>query len=250
MRETQDAICLRTADWSETSQVVCFLTRGVGLVRLVAKGSKRPKSKSGGRIDLLQEGRLVFISKQGALGTLVEFTESFTRRNLQKDATRLYAALYALELTGESLAEDDPHPEVFDLLHNALSRFNDLDAPIPAVVAYFQWRLLRNIGLLGNMSACNICGLDMKGSGGKLFFSSTQGGLVCEKCSDKAIDKIVLSSDALAGITALSDAEAGRKTSLPDNQAHVLNSVLAYHATHLLGKRLRTARYVIKAGGI
>jgi len=231
--------------------VVCFLTRGVGLVRLVAKGSKRPKSKSGGRIDLLQEGRLVFISKHGALGTLVEFTESFSRRNLQKDAARLSAALYALELTGESLAEDDPHPEVFELLHNALSRLNDLDAPIPAVVAYFQWRLLRNIGLLGNMSACNICGLDLANPvSGKVYFSSTTGGLVCGTCTGQARDRIQLSSDAMAGIAALSDAEAGRKTSLPDKQAHVLNSVLAYHATHLLGKRLRTARYVIKTGGI
>ena len=54
------AICLRTADYSETSQVVHFLTRAHGLVRLLAKGAKRPRSKSGGAIDLLSEGQVVY----------------------------------------------------------------------------------------------------------------------------------------------------------------------------------------------
>ena len=53
MRHRQPAIALRTTDYSETSQVVHFLTREMGGVRLLAKGTKRPKSKSGGAIDLM-----------------------------------------------------------------------------------------------------------------------------------------------------------------------------------------------------
>ena len=62
MRHREPAICIRATDYSETSQVVCFLTRGAGLVRLLAKGSKRAKSATGGAIDLLSEGDLVFIA--------------------------------------------------------------------------------------------------------------------------------------------------------------------------------------------
>jgi len=75
MRHRQPGICLRVTDYSETSQVVHFLARGCGVVHLLAKGTKRPKSRSGGAIDLLAEGDLVFTTRSsGALGTLIEFT--------------------------------------------------------------------------------------------------------------------------------------------------------------------------------
>ena len=57
MPTTDQAVCIRTSDYSETSQVVVLLTRQGGVVRLLAKGSKRPKSSSGGRVDLFAEGQ-------------------------------------------------------------------------------------------------------------------------------------------------------------------------------------------------
>ena len=38
------AICLRTVNYSETSQVVTLLTREYGKIALMAKGSRRVKS--------------------------------------------------------------------------------------------------------------------------------------------------------------------------------------------------------------
>jgi recombinational DNA repair protein (RecF pathway) len=72
MRRREPAICLWVGDYSETSQVAHFLMRGGGKVHLLAKGSKRAKSRTGGPIDLLAEGELVYIpaSREG-LGTLV-----------------------------------------------------------------------------------------------------------------------------------------------------------------------------------
>ena len=159
MRLREPGICLRTTDYSETSQVLQFLTRGAGVVRLLGKGTKRPKSSSGGAIDLLAEGDLVFIRKNtDSLGVLVEFTETVSHSDLRVDAGRLNTSLYMIELVSESLPEADPHPEVFDLLHRALARVPQPDAPLQAVLAYFQWRLLRCVGLLGGMEACVSCG--------------------------------------------------------------------------------------------
>ena len=56
------AIVLRRLDYSETSQVLVFLTREHGLQRLIAKGIKRStKKKYATGIDLLERGRLVFL---------------------------------------------------------------------------------------------------------------------------------------------------------------------------------------------
>ena len=246
MRHREPSICLRTWDWSETSQVVCFLTRGQGLVRLVAKGTKRPKSKSGGQLDLLAEGDLVFTAKNEGLGTLIEFSESQTRRLLRRDPRRLYGALLCLELAGETLAEHDPHPEVFDLLHNALARLDEPDAPVAAVLAWFLWRLLRNIGLLGEMEACIGCGARLAVGDDPIFFTSLQGGLVCGRCAGSVREKVRIDRVVHEGLEVLAAVEARRRRPLPEETARRVGRLLAYHVVQQLGRPLKTARYVFE----
>lgn len=247
MRHREPAICLRASDYSETSQIVTFLTRGGGRVRLIAKGAKRAKSKTGGAIDLLVEGELVFtISRSGGLGTLMEFTETTTRRELRGDVERLNAALYLIELTGEMVADEDPHPEVFDLLHNALERLAQPEAPMLAVVVYFLWRLLRHVGLLGALDACVSCGQAMAGARGTdVWFSSSQGGLVCDACAPSISERARLDGSTMAALATLLAAESGRRVQLPDAQAARLGMVLNYHVTHQLGKPMKMARHVL-----
>ena len=248
MPQRESAICLRTADYSETSQVVHFLTRGWGVVRLLAKGAKRKKSATGGAIDLLSEGDLVFIASSGqALGTLVEFTETASHGSLRKDTGRLNAAMLMIELVGALLPEADPHPEVYDLLHNSLARLGDADAPLPAVLAYFLWRLLRHVGLLGDLDKCVVCGGSPAGPPRDAYFSSTEGGLLCGGCESGVAEKYRLDGSTLAGLAALAAAQAGRKVALPDKQAYAICRMLAYHASQQLGKPLKTARYAIPA---
>ena len=248
MQQRESAICLRTTDYSETSQVVHFLTRGWGVVRLLAKGAKRKKSKSGGAIDLMAEGDLVFIaSSRQTLSTLVEFTETVSHGDLRTDPGRLNAGLYMIELVGEMLPEADPHPEVFDLLHNGLARLGQADAPIAAVLAYFQWRTLRHVGLLGELDQCVCCGGSVVDAGGgravDVHFSATAGGLVCGACEPTLSEKYRLDGAATAGLAALAAAQAGAKVALPDKQANGVNRMLAYHVAHQLGRPLRMARY-------
>lgn len=255
MRQREPAICLRTHDYSETSQVVHFLTRAAGVVRLLAKGTKRPKSKSGGAIDLLSEGDLVFSGAgRQALGTLMEFTETVAHLDLRRDARRLNVALYMIELVAEMLPESDPHPEVFDLLHNGLLRLGQEGAPLRAVLAYFQWRLLRHAGLLGQLNECVSCGVVILAPpqagtcalppATDVYFSSFQGGLLCDACESAVVEKFRLDHDTLAAIAALTAVEAGTRVTLPDKPAAALTSLLNYHITQQLGKPLRMAKYV------
>lgn len=248
MRSREPAICLRTTDYSETSQVVHFLARQTGVVRLLAKGTKRPRSKSGGAIDLLSEGDLLFTVKDaGTLGTLMEFSETASHTSLRRDATRLNTSLYMLELTHEMLAEGDPHPAVFDLLHRALERLGQDDAPIAAVLAYFQWRLLRHVGLLGGLDSCCACGASVRDMSRQadVYFSSRQGGLLCDGCDGGEPEKFRLEPATLDALATLAAAEAGRRATLPEPQARSVNRLLGYHVTHQLGKRLKMTRYAL-----
>jgi len=241
MATTDRAICLRTTDFSETSQVLVMLTRDSGVVKLLAKGSKRPKSKSGGRIDLFSEGECTYApAKSKDLSTLMEFTETAGHLDLRSDLDRLNAGMMMLELAGSMLAEGDPQPVAFDLLHNALARLGVPEASPTAVLAYFQFRLLRLAGLLGQMTACAGCGATV--SAGGIYFSSSAGGLLCRQCQAGAEENISVGRDALAGLAILAAAEAGQRPAFPPRQAAAAIAVLTYHVQYQLGKRLRTAR--------
>ena len=249
MQQRDLAICLRTSDYSETSQVVHLLGRASGVIRLLAKGAKRKKSSTGGAIDLMSEGDLVYIPHpSGSLGTLVEFTETHSHSALRTGAARLNTGLYMIELAGALLAEADPHPEVFDLLHNALARLGEPDSPPAAVLAWFQWRTLHHAGLLGDLTACAACGRHVGPASRGAYFSSSAGGVVCSACEASMTEKLRLDHAALAGLDALAAVAAGRKATLPDSQAHAVNRVLAYHVANQLGKPLKMARYAIEAG--
>ncbi len=249
MRYREPAICLRTVDYSETSQVVHFLTRDEGIVHLMAKGTKRPKSKAGGAIDLTSEGELVFISKAiGAMGTLVEFTESVSHLGLRKDRAKLFGAMFMLELVSATVLEGDPHPDLFALIHNGLARLDEEDSNAMAVTAYFQWRLLRHVGLSIRIDQCVSCDGDL-GAGqsaraGEAYFNSSLGGLICRDCEASVADKKRISPETLAGLDALLAAESGRPANLTETQARGVNRLLSYHIQQHIGKPLHMPRHI------
>ena len=244
-------ICLKVVDYSETSQVVHFLTRNTGIVNLLAKGTKRPKSKSGGTIDLLAEGDVLFSCKNPeTLGLLMEFSETVSRTPLRRDGRRLNVSLYMIELVGKMLPEGDPHPLVFDLLHNALERLAQSDSPIEAVLGFFQWRFLRHVGLLGELTSCVGCGAAIMEipSNTEIYFSSQQGGILCPSCHSVTNEKFRITPSCLCGISALLTITLGQKANLPEPQGVEINRLLGYHITHQLGKPLRMMKHVITTG--
>ena len=235
-------------DYSETSQIVYFLTRDNGVVHLLAKGTKRKKSKTGGAIDMLSEGELLYTKKDSdTLGTLMEFSESVSRSELRNDAMRLNVALYALELAYSMLPEGLAQPEVFTLLSNTLRRLAEKDSPRDAVLAWFQWRLLRYVGLLGGLDACVSCGMSVAdiARDGEVFFTSRHGGLLCSHCLAPGGEKHQADKNVLGALAALAAAEAGKKVLMPPNQAATVTKLLDYHISHQLGKQLKMSRYVV-----
>jgi len=248
MRHHCRAICLRSIDYSETSQIVYFFTRDFGVVHLLAKGTKRKKSKTGGAIDMLSEGDLLYTKKESdSLGTLMEFSESVSRSELRSDCARLNVALYAIELVSAMLPEGLAQPEVFTLLSNTLKRIADKNSPREAVLAWFQWRLLRHAGLLGGLDSCVSCGMRVEemARDGEVFFTSRHGGLLCRHCLAPGGEKQQVDKSALAALATLSAAEAGKKVVLPPAQAGAAIKFLDYHISHQLGKQLKMSRYVL-----
>jgi DNA repair protein RecO (recombination protein O) len=245
MRRSEPAICLKARDYSETSQILVFLTRDSGVVSLIAKGTKRKKSKSGGAVDMFSEGELLYTRKNpNVLGTLMEFSETVSHTSLRKDSDRLNVALYAIELAVEMIQEYDPHPEIFDLLSRTLRRLGEDDAPLMPVLAYYLKRFLSHAGVLGDLDRCVACGEQV---GDDTCFAGRLGGLVCRECGRAEREKTAVDSVVFEGLSILREAESGRRVDMTEAQARAVVGLLDYHVTCQLSRPLKMSAHLTGA---
>lgn len=141
-----DAICIRHWDWSETSQTVTLFCRSLGVVRGLAKGSKRPKSPFSGGIELLTRGRVgVILKPTSDLATLTEWDLSHTYPALRESLRANMAGQYLADLVNQFVRDHDPHPGLFDAMHMGLSMLR-AGEPVWRSVVGFQWATLVETG--------------------------------------------------------------------------------------------------------
>jgi DNA repair protein RecO (recombination protein O) len=254
MLTKDQAICIRTVDYSETSQVVTFFTKATGKIGAIAKGSKRPKSTFGGPIEILSHGRIVFSdSNREKLATLTEFesaagtaglTPHGTQGLLCNDLFALNCCLFAAELLNILTDEHDPHPDLFDSFLQFLSDAQDAaDKPeMLALLILFQLGLLKEVGLQPILSYCANCKTRHEGreTRDEIYFSSSANGLICRDCEPAFQDKFKLTRDAAAALAKLKLlAESPQKTLLE------IEKLLAHHFTELTGHRPKMAKSVL-----
>lgn len=185
------AICLARRDYSETSQIVTAFTRENGKVSGIAKGSRRTRSKFSGGMELLSAGQLVFSPGRGNTGlfTLTEWAPLNIYQGLRGSITQLNRAYYLAELVDLFTEELDPHPEIYDLLCQALERL--CSGPMWIDLLSFQVGLLRGVGLWPDLTQCTRCG-KVAPPGAGAYLSSAEGGLLCRECANGVQDKIRL----------------------------------------------------------
>ena len=136
------AVCVRQWDWSETSQTVSILTRTHGLVRAVAKGSRRPNAPFSGGIELLTRAEIgVIIKPTSDLALLTEWDLAEHFPVLRQSLPVYHAGLYAAELVVRMISDHDPHPDVFDALLDLLRSMTKAEDVEPSLLI-FQKRLL------------------------------------------------------------------------------------------------------------
>lgn len=177
-RITDNAICLRRWDYSETSQTVSLLTLEHGLLRGLAKGSKRSDSRFSGGFDPLTLGQATMILKAGKdLATLTEWHLSEVYWAARQHLVANRAGIYMVDLAHRMLKEQDPHPEVFYALDSALRGCVQPDR-IGIETLIFQWRLMDSCGYRLELHRDAGTGDPVDESQEVFRFSPLQGGII------------------------------------------------------------------------
>ncbi len=244
MNQKKDqAICLRTVSYSDTSQIVTLLTREHGKIACMAKGSKRAKSAMDGAIEIFSFGPVVFTSpKEDGLTTLIEFSQQLRFRQLRQNLFALNSGLLAAELI-ESLTEmSDPHPELFDIFAmflDSLQVQKNTSEQLWRLIG-FEIKLLREIGLAPVTDRCANCGGAFSIQWKYAYFSSEAKGLLCPGCDTAFIDKFRLD---IAAAAAMAHPSTLDKTSPPALAA--IHKSMLNHFSALLHRTPKTAAFFL-----
>jgi len=175
------AILLRTHPYSESSRVLRFYARNLGLVGVMARGAGKGASKGRGGASAFAEGTAVIsVRDNRELQTLREFAPLNARLGLAGGLQRLAGAALAAELVLRHAAQE-PHPPLYDLLSQGLDRLADAPgATVAGEVLALGWTMIRIFGFSPELSACTSCGKVLEDEMAR--FDLASGGVRCSSC--------------------------------------------------------------------
>jgi DNA repair protein RecO (recombination protein O) len=234
-------VCLRKIDFSETSQVLRFFTRGHGKISCIAKGSKRRRGAFPVPFDILAVYDLVRIEKRpGTLDLVTQAERLKTFPRLAGDYARFAAACYAAEFADEFCPEGMAVEALYDRLEEVLGRLEG-GTPVPDALFSFEARAIQALGYFPRLRECGICRREVRRP--EAFFSLRDGGAVCADCRPRNDPWFAVRRSSLESIARFGEGDMPReamKRPLVEEIRQIFDACVRYH----LERELKSARFV------
>ena len=179
-----EAINLKSYNLNDADKIVVMYSRDNGLIKGVAKGIKKPKSKLGARMDLLVANSLQLL-KGRSMDTILQAQTVNNFKKTREDIDKLMYSSYISELVvnfgegTEAISKD-----IYELLYKALNRISLVESKKDALIAVikFQLKLLLFMGFCVELDTCLCCRERVLDE--EMYFSSQMGGIVCVECNE------------------------------------------------------------------
>lgn len=179
-----DAINLKSYNLSEADKIMVMYSRENGLIKGVAKGVKKPKSKLGARMDLLVANTLM-LYKGKNMDTICEAKSLNTFKESRQNIDKLLYSTYVSEVVSHFGVENDPSSvEIYDLLYKTLDKISNSENTKDVLIGVikFQLKMMEISGFGVELDTCLCCREQILDD--NMFFSSKMGGVVCEECNN------------------------------------------------------------------
>src|SRR5205809_1863953 len=153
-----EGIVLRQYSLSEADRIIVLFTKECGILRGIAPGSKKPKSRIGACLEPLNHVRIqYYLKKEGAELAYIRQCETLRSYLGKNPSVRgLYALTYLAEIVHEMSEENNPNQLLFRLFLATLRAAEKLRVR-RCLVRYFEIRTLRLRGLLPVDRYCSLC---------------------------------------------------------------------------------------------
>ncbi len=245
------AIVLRRTHFGETDNILTLYSKERGRISAIAKGARKAISKLSGATDPLTCTRFALASgKNLQVVTEAEIVNSFP--GLHVSVERLAVAQYFAELVTVFIPEDDPHPDLFQLLLRALRLLEKGDPEL--IARWFEVNLLGELGYAPDLSECGVCRKPVPGEFAQsetFGLSSAQGTALCplHVHAENHADHSALSFSALTFLQQIATlpekASAVLSLALPDEKSeNQARAALRRYIRYRLDKDLKSVAFM------
>ncbi len=179
-----DAINLKSYSLNDADKIMIMYSKENGLIKGVAKGIKKPKSKLGARMDLLVANTLQLL-KGRSMDTIIQAQTVNHFRKTRENIDKLTLSTYVSEVVmnfGEG--SESASEEIYELLYKTLNRISDSNQKKDMLIAAikFQLKILLIMGFCVELDSCLCCGERIIDE--DMYFSTKMGGTICKDCYD------------------------------------------------------------------
>ncbi len=179
---TTEAIVLRSYNLAEADRIVLCFTRSAGLIRGVAKGARRMKSRFGAALEPFTVVRLEFREKENReLVTItgVEILKSHFDLAADVDCTEVLG--YMAELVNEFAPPHEANEKLFRMVSACLEALAAAPHTAKIILRYFEIWILRLAGSFPDVSACAVCGTTLTPR--QAVYLDFESAVRCGNCS-------------------------------------------------------------------
>lgn len=183
---------LSTAPVGEYDRRVVILTKEQGKISAFAKGARRPNSPLIGAANPFVFGE--FTMYEGRSSHTIQSAQiSNYFAELRQDVVGAYYGFYFLEFADYYTKERNDERQMLKLLYQTLKALTNPHIPNRLVRYIFELKAFCVNGEGPQVFRCMQCGAQS----GRMVFSASKGGILCEQCRSKIRDGIELDTSTL-----------------------------------------------------
>jgi DNA repair protein RecO (recombination protein O) len=173
-----EAVVLRSYDLKEADRIIVLFTREFGILRCVAKGIKRLKSRFGSSLEQFNRVKVAIYEKEHRELNSIESVELIESRfGAAADPETLALFSYFAQKLIDFLPPHDADERVYRMLNACIDAVRDGDQR--ALRAYFDFWLLSLTGYWPDMKKCSNCGNSAHDS----LFLTDSLSVYCRTCA-------------------------------------------------------------------
>ena len=239
-----EAVVLRSIRFGEADRVLHLYSATRGRVNAIAKGSRRPRSRFGGRLEPFFRLDMVLHEGRGELATVTAASTVAGHARLRESGPAIDAGARACDAVLRLCDAAEPNQPAYNLLCRYLALLDGEAGPAGpaadlATGLAFRLKLALATGFAPELASCARCG-EADGLSG---FSGAAGGVVCSACEGGSFgisgDAHTFMVEALARPLADAPQASGRALRQVER---AVGEVLEHHAhVRLRPAALRTA---------
>jgi DNA repair protein RecO (recombination protein O) len=178
-----EALILRTYNLAEADKIVVSLTRSAGLVRGVAKGSRKLRNRFGASLEPFTHVHLSYYEKENRELVTIRNTEILRSHfNLSSDPVVVTGLAYLGDLLIEFSPPHQANEILFRMANACFEAINQTPGDLESVLRYFEVWILKIEGFLPDLKNCADCHRGFNGEDS--VFLSPDLGLRCHDCSN------------------------------------------------------------------